>query len=162
MPHPVLKIRFQALLRYLGIIYCSQTKVRSKSFWTMMPQTRSSKFKEGGRHMLFSYHCWDNCNPCCAFLELLGSWRLWNTKKKKKKVFSSTLLTFSHFHYINHSSCSKIHSVNDFLPLRKKIQDLVSWWLQTSLDKPPVPNVVSIYCFGIYLSMPKFRCASSL
>lgn len=67
MPHPAFKIRFQALLRYLGIIYCSHTKVRSKSFWTMMPQTSSSKFKEGDRQMQLSYHCWDNCNPCCAF-----------------------------------------------------------------------------------------------
>jgi len=96
MPHPAFKIRFQALLRYLGIIYCSHTKVRSKSFWTMMPQTSSSKFKEGGRQMQLSYHCWDNCNSCCAFsasgiLKIVKRLK----KKTKKRTFSSTSPIFS-------------------------------------------------------------------
>lgn len=96
MPHPALKIRFQALLRYLGIIYCSHTKVRSKSFWIMMPQNSSSKFKEGGRQMQLSYHCWDNCNPSCAFRAsgILKTVKF-REKKKSKRAFSSTLPIFS-------------------------------------------------------------------
>lgn len=98
MPHPAFKIRFHALLRYLGIIYCSHTKVRSKSFWTMVPQTSSSEFKGGGRQMLLSYHCWDNCNPCCAFSAsgILKIVKCLKIKKKKKRtsIFLNTTSVF--------------------------------------------------------------------
>lgn len=55
----------------------------------MMPQNSSSKFKEGGRQMQLSYHCWDNCNPSCAFR---ASGILKTVKFREKKIKKSILL----------------------------------------------------------------------
>lgn len=62
------------------------------------------------------------------------------------------------------------HAINELFPVTKGtgwlgeggIKILFPDVYKLLLTKNSVPNVVSICCLGIYLSMPKFRCASSL